>query len=66
MKKFFLTFFVLIINALAVRRDLHVRLLKLQLQILKTRLHGNRIILTPDERKQVMVLGVELEHAVTG
>ena len=44
--------------------DLHVRLLKLQLQILKTRLHGNRIILTPDERKQVMVLGAEHEHAV--
>ncbi|MCL2645562.1 MAG: integrase core domain-containing protein [Phycisphaerales bacterium] len=64
MKKFFLTFFVLIINALAVRRDLHVRFLKLQLQILWSRLHGNRIILTPEERKQMLMLGAELEHEV--
>jgi len=64
MKKFVHVFFVLILNALAVRRDLHVRLLKLQLRIIRSRLPGNRIILTPEERKQMLMLGAELEHAV--
>ena len=64
MKKFFLTFFVLLINALEVRRDIHHRLLKLQLRIALSRLRSNRLILSPEERKQVMVLGAECEHAV--
>ena len=64
MKKFFLTFFVLIINALEVRRDIHIRLLKLQLRIAMSRLDGNRLILSPDERKQVMAVGAECEHRV--
>ncbi|MCL2647331.1 MAG: hypothetical protein FWD61_10070 [Phycisphaerales bacterium] len=64
MRKFFHVLFVLILNALAARRDAHVRFLKLQLEIVQARLRGNRIIVTPEERMRMLALGAELEHAV--
>jgi len=36
------------------RRDAHVRFLKLQVEILRSRLPGNRVIPDPVERKRLM------------
>jgi len=46
------------------RRDSHIRLLKLQIELLKERLPGNRVILDPDERRRLMKIGAELDHRV--
>ena len=64
MKKWFHVFFVLIMNALAARRDAQVRFLKLQLEILKSKLPGNRVIIDPADRLRLMSLGAEVEHRV--
>ena len=64
MKKWFHVFFVLIMNALAARRDAQVRLLKLQVEILKAKLPGNRVIIDPADRQRLMNLGAEVEHRV--
>ncbi len=41
-----------------------IRFLKLQLEILRSRLPGNRVIPDPVERKRLMKIGAELRHAV--
>ena len=46
------------------RRDAHIRLLKLQVELLKERLTGNRVILDPVERRRLMKIGAEIDHAV--
>ena len=46
------------------RRDAHIRFLKLQVELLKERLPGNRVVLDPDERRRLMKVGVELDHQV--
>ena len=55
---------VLLHEAWSARRDAHIRFLKLQVEILKTRLPGNRVILDPVERQRLMKTGAEVEHAV--
>jgi len=62
--KWFTAFLVLIQQMWATRRDAHMRFLKLQVEILKSRLPGNRVILTPEERQRLMKVGAELEHEV--
>lgn len=46
------------------RRDAHIRFLKLQVELLKDRLLGNRVVLDPDERRRLMKIGDELDHKV--
>ena len=55
---------VLLQEAWSTRRDAHIRFLKLQVEILKTRLPGNRVILDPVERQRLMKIGAEVGHAV--
>lgn len=55
---------VLLHEMWSTRRDAHIRLLKLQVQLLKDRLPGNRVILDPDERRRLMKIGAEVEHRV--
>ena len=55
---------MLIINAMSVRRDIHVRFLKLQLEILRKKIPGNRVILEPVDRQRLLTLGEELGHEV--
>ena len=45
------------------RRDTQVRFLKLQVEILQSRLPGNRIIPDPVERRRLLKMGGEVEHA---
>ena len=56
--------FLLFQEAWSARRDAHIRFLKLQVEILQSRLPGNRIIPDPLERRRLMKIGAELGHAV--
>ena len=38
--------------------------LKLQVELLKERLPGNRVVLSLDERRQLMKIGDELDHRI--
>jgi putative transposase len=57
-------FLVLLQEAWSTRRDAHIRFLKLQVEMLKARLPGNRVILDPVERRRLMKIGAEVEHRV--
>jgi len=55
---------VLLHEAWSARRDAHIRFLKLQVEMLKERLPGNRVILDPVERRRLMKIGAEVDHDV--
>jgi len=55
---------VLLQEAWSARRDAQIRFLKLQVEMLKIRLPGNRVILDPIERRRLMRVGAEIEHRV--
>ncbi len=54
----------LLLESYSSRRDAQVRFLKVQNQMLRARLSGNRIILTPEERFRLLRLGERLGHRV--
>jgi len=54
---------VLLQEAWSARRDAQIRFLKLQVAMLQSRLPGNGVILDPVERRQLMKIGAEMEHA---
>ena len=56
--------FVLCREAWSARRDAHIRFLKLQVEILQSRLPGNRVIPDPTERRRLLKIGAEMDHAV--
>ncbi len=56
--------FLLFQEAWSSRRDAHIRFLKLQVEILQSRLPGNRIIPDPSERRRLLKIGAEMDHAV--
>jgi len=62
--KWFTAFVVLIQEMWSARRDAQIRFLKLQVEMLKSRIPGNRVILTPEERQRLMKIGDEVEHKV--
>ena len=64
MKKFFQMFFVLLVNALAAKRDAQVRFVLAQLAVARKKIPGNRIILDPEERAMLMRMGEEMNHEV--
>ncbi len=55
---------VLLGEVWSTRRDAHIRFLKLQVEMLKARLPGNRVILDPTERRRLMKIGAEVDHKV--
>ena len=54
----------LLLEYFSVRRDARIRFLKAQLAILRRRLPGNRIILRPEDRAELLRIGSELDHDV--
>jgi len=60
----FWTLACLLFEYVSVRRDARVRFLKAQLTILRHRLPGNRIILRPEDRAELLRIGSELDHDV--
>ena len=55
---------VVLQEAWSARRDSHIRFLKLQVEILRSRLPGNRVIPDPAERRRLLKIGAELGHVV--
>jgi putative transposase len=55
---------VMLKEAWSERRDAHIRFLKLQVEMLKSRLPGNRVILDPADRRRLMKIGAEISHDV--
>ena len=55
---------VLLREAWSARRDAHIRFLKLQVEILRSRTPGNRIIPDSIERRRLLKAGAEVGHAV--
>ena len=55
---------MLLKEAWSTRRDAHIRFLKLQVEMLHSRLPGNRAILSPVERQRLMKIGAEMGHAI--
>lgn len=58
--------FHLLAEAGAARRDVRVRFLMAQVEILRRKLGGNRVIPSPDDRARLMAIGQELDHNVAG
>jgi putative transposase len=54
----------LLIEAGAARRDARIRFLKAQVEILRRKLGGNRVIPSPDDRARLLAIGQELDHNV--
>ena len=55
----------LLLEAGAARRDARIRFLKAQVEILRRKLGGNRVIPSPDDRALLLAIGQELDHDVT-
>lgn len=60
----FYALFSLLFEQFAARRDAQVRFLKEENQILRPRLPQQRLILSPEDRSRLLVIGAELEHQV--
>src|SRR5512141_1089056 len=56
----------LLLEAGAARRDARVRFLMAQIEILRRKLGGNRVIPSPADRARLLALGQELNHKVAG
>lgn len=54
----------LLVEAGAARRDARIRFLKAQVEILRRKLGGNRVIRSPDDRARLLAIGQELNHDV--
>ena len=54
----------LLAEATAARRDARIRFLKAQVEILRRKLGGNRVIPSPDDRARLLAIGQELDHKV--
>jgi hypothetical protein len=54
----------LLLEAGAARRDARMRFLKAQVEILRRKLRGNRVIPSPDDRARLLAIGQELDHNV--
>ena len=55
---------MLLFESWSSRRDAKIRLLKLQVELLRERIPGDRVILAPEERHRLMKIGAELGHRV--
>ena len=66
MLRWFYAFVHLLIEAQAARRDARIRLLMAQVEILRRKLGGNRVIPSPADRIRLLSIGAELDHKIDG
>ncbi len=62
LQRWLMVAFLMLTEAWSVRRDNQIRFLKLQLELYKGKVPGNRVILSPEERRRMLRLGKKLEH----
>lgn len=56
--------FLFLVEAWSARRDARIRFLQLQVELLRQKLPGNRVILSPDDRRRLLRAGGEMDHRV--
>lgn len=56
--------FVVLREAWSARRDARIRFLLLQIELLRQKLPGNRVILSPEDRLRLLRLGAAMDHEV--
>ena len=66
MLRWFYAFVHLLIEAQAARRDARIRLLMAQVEVLRRKLGGNRVIPSPADRIRLLSIGAELNHKIDG
>ncbi len=64
MVRWFYVVLHLLFEAGAARRDNRIRFLKAQVEILRRKLGGNRVIPSPEDRARLLAIGQELDHDV--
>jgi len=64
MKLWFHMILIMLCEALSVRRDAHIRFLKIQIEIYESKLKGNRVIVEPADRLRLLEAGAEVGHDV--
>ena len=52
------------IEAWSARRDAQIRFLKLQIELLRQKVPGQRVILAPEDREQLLKAGEAMDHRV--
>lgn len=60
----FLMFLSMLAEAWSVRRDARIRFLKLQIELLRKKLDGDRVILSPEDRARLLRSGAAIRHEV--
>ncbi len=64
MRRWFYVALHLLAEAGAARRDDRIRFLMAQVEILRRKLGGNRVVRSPDDRARLLAIGQELDHNV--
>ena len=64
MLRWFYDAWYLLAEAGTAGRDARIRFLKAQVEILRRKLDGNRVIPSPDDRARLLAIGQELDHDV--
>jgi len=54
----------LLAEAWSARRDAQLQFLRLQIHLLRQKLSGNRVILSPEDRQRLLRAGQAMDHAV--
>ncbi|MFN0136999.1 MAG: hypothetical protein ACKVS9_12885 [Phycisphaerae bacterium] len=66
MLRWFYAFVHLLIEAQSARRDARIRFLMAQVEILRRKLGGNRVISSPADRRRLLSIGAEFDHKIEG
>lgn len=56
--------FLMLLEQLSARRCAQIEFLRLQVELLKKKVGGNRVILSPEDRRLLMLAGAKFDHAV--
>ena len=59
-----MTLLMMLAEAWSARRDAQVRFLKLQVELLRAKVPGGRVILAPEDRARLLRLGEAMNHEV--
>ena len=62
--RWLMTVLMLFVKAWSARRDAQLRFLKLQVQLLRAKLPGDRVILSPEDRAQLLRVGKAMDHRI--
>jgi putative transposase len=56
--------FIMLAEHFSARRSAQIQFMKLQIELLRQKLGGNRVILSPEDRRRLLRAGADMDHAV--